>query len=561
MSYPLNHNARGLAAILVVFDLTGTEMYRYEMPSVAVTPVQNFPFTGVDLNMGINENSGLISIFIDDRDKNFIENIGGDIRSKFKPGWTIQIFCGKEPASVTLWALAVLQDIDLNYDTNNFFQTLHCNGYGIRLQHRYSIMKRSQKRLADAITPDPADVSTYVSQLFKDVLIDTDHLATQGLGQLDITTGNVQEIAIPIAEFDKNIVSFGTILTELAVMGFAWYGVDQNKVAFLYKKGEVSSGFLVSNDTSPEPNDTSLWATDKRMFFRNMPNIIHDQSSDSAFSILQAVGAQRLVVDHDKQVHTTSDIDTNNAIFAFKFVPIVDNVAQIIVFLSSSGAIGSDLIVSIVGESGGNPNLLNIRKSVTINSAQLQKEIDVTGKFFKIRFDKIPVTKGETLFVVFSKTTNVGVNALNLSYEAGTGNYFRSTDGGASWTTPAGEPAFVTYSSKNTRIIAESATTTGKLLPKEAIINLPDTPTEQAVFQVLESLLQTLTKVIRNYDPITVSTPNVPPELGKSIRLINTNLSMDTEVDLIGYSLSINAHDNSNRGATEMQLMFQGIYI
>lgn len=561
MSYPLNHNARGLAAIVVFFDLTGAEVFRYEMPSLAVTPVQNFPFTGVDLNFGINENHGAILVYIDDRDNNFTENIGGDIRSKFKSGWTVKIFCGKEPASVNLWALGVLQDVDLNYQTNLFNQTIICFGYGIRTQHRLSIMKRSQERLeSDAITPDPADTTTHVSELFKDVLTDIDHLAAQGLGQLDITTGNVNDIPIPIAEFDKNIVTFASILSELAIMGFAWWGVDQNKVAFLYKRGEVSSGFLVSNDTSPEPNDTANWNADKRMFFRNFPNTIHDLTSDSAFSILQAVGAQRLTVDHNEQAYD-ADIDTNNKINAFKFVPVVDNVAQITVQMASVSPITSDLVVSIVGESGGNPNLANVRKTVTINHAQLDKELDAAGKQFKIRFDKIPVTKGEILFVVFSQTNNVGLNALTLAYQSTSGNFYQSEDGGASWTTPPGEPAFITYNSKNTRIIAESATTIDNLLPKEAIVNLPDTPTEQTVFQILESMLETLTKVIRNYEPIIVSPPTIPPELGKSIRLLDVKLNIDTEVDLIGYSLSINALDNSNRGATNMTLNFQGIYI
>jgi len=561
MSYPLNHNARGLAAIVVFFDLTGAEVYRYEMPSVATTPVQNFPFTGVDLNFGINENHGTIIIHIDDRDKNFIENIGGDIHSKFKPGWTVKIFCGKEPASVNLWALGILQDIDLNYQTNLFNQTIICFGYGIRTQHRLSIMKRSQRRLAtDAITPDPTDTTTHVSELFKDVLTDTDHLAAQGLGQLDITTGNITDIPIPIAEFDKNIVTFASILSELAIIGFAWWGINQNKVAFLYKRGEVSSGFLVSNDTSTGPNDTANWNANKRLFFRNFPNLIHDQTSDSAFSTLQAVGAQRLIVDHNKQLHD-GDIDTNLGIHAFKFVPVVDNIAQITIHLASVLPITSDLIVSIVGESDGDPNLSNVRKTVTINHAQLNKEIDASGKQFKIRFDKIPVTTGETLFAVFNQTNNVGTNALSVQYKQNTGIYHTSTDGGTSWTDSTGEPALITYNSKNTRIIAESATTINNILPKEAIVNLPDTPTEQTVFQILESMLETLTKVIRNYEPIVVSTPTIPLELGKSVRLLDVKLGIDTEVDLVGYSLTINAHENSNRGTTNMTLTFQGVYI
>lgn len=562
MSYPPSYNANPLQAIVVIKNLAGTEVYRYEMPNiVAAAAVQNFPMTGVSISAGVNENYGTATIFINDNTRAFIENIGGVPLSLFKSGWTIEIFCGKDVASVSLWALAIIQDVHLTFGTNSLFQELHCNLYGIRLQQRLSLMQRSQDRLnTDLITPDPADESTFISQLFIDTLTKTDHLAAPGMGQLDITTGNVNTIAISIAEYQKNLVSFGSILSELASMGFCYYGVDANKVAYLYKRQQVDSGFLISNDVNPAPTDTSNWNPNKLMIFRNRPIVIRDQTSDSGYSILHAVGSQRLQVDHSNTTAKNADLNTNANFYAFPFTPIGDNIAEISIRLARNSVIASDLQVSIVGEVAGKPNLSNVRKAVVIRAARLEDEIILAGKFLNIKIDKIPVARGEKLFVVLGKTTNAAANALVAPYNTGSGSYFESSDGITWGAAQTGNYLFITYNSKSVRIIAENGIASKTLLPKEGILNLPDTPNVDTVLKILEAILESVTKVIRNFEPITVSPPTSPPELGKSFRLIDIITGMDTEMDLIAWDLSINTNDESNRGATEMTVHFQGEY-
>jgi len=561
-SYPLGYDAKGLAAVVVIFDIDGNEFKRYEMAQVATNPIQEFSFTGLTIAMGINSNHGKIDIFIDDRNRELIETINSDIFSLFKAGFTIQIFLGKDPSSLNLWVFAVLQDIDLIYETGLFSQHLQCYGYGIRTQQRLSIMKRSQIREDDGITPDETDESTFISNLFKDTLTQTSHLAAPGLGQLDITTENVEEIAIAIPEYTKNIVSFGSILTELASMGYCYYGIDQNKKAFLFKRGEVDSGFLVSNDVTNTSIDTANWNPDKLMFFRNRPVTIHDMTSDSGYSILHFVGSQRLFVDHKEQA-VTNDLDTSLQFSAFPFTPKTDNVAEVSVFLgTTSGAITADLQIAIVGaDSVGKPSLTNVRKSIVLTAEKLAEEVINPGGFIIVKFDKIPVSHDETLFVVLFKTTNA-ITELVGGFNAGSGEYFTSPDGtDGSWSdAQTGQPAFITYNSKNVRIIGENTVTAQNLLTKEGIVNVPDTPNETTILAIAQAMLTAKSKIVRNFDPVDVSAPTLPPELGKTIRLIDVILGLDTDVDLIAYSLSIDATDDTNRGATTIKLTFQEQY-
>lgn len=560
MSYPLGYDAKGLAAVVIIYDIDGVEFKRYEMPQVAASPIQEFSLTGFTISMGINSNHGKIDIYIDDRNRQLIETIDSNIFSLFKPGFTIEIFLGKDSSSLNLWVLAVLQDIDLIYETGLFSQHLQCYGYGIRTQQRLSIMKRSQIRESDGITPDQTDISTFISNLFKDTLTQTSHLAAPGLGPLDITVENVEEIAIAIPEFTKNIVSFGSILTELASMGYCYYGIDQNKKAFLFKRGEVDSGFLVSNDVNDIGIETANWNPDKLMIFRNKPVIIHDMTSDSGYSILHFVGSQRLFVDHNEQ-SANADLQTSIDFHAFPFTPATDNVAEISVALGTdTGNITGDLQIAIVGDSGGFPSLTNVRKSIVLTAEKLAEEVKNPLGFIIVKFDKIPVSHNEKLYVVLFKTTNA-FGELVGNYQTGSGEYFTSADGSdGSWSSSPGEPAFITYNSKNVRIIGENTVTAQNLLTKEGIVNVPDTPNETTILQIAQAMLTAKSKIVRNFDPVDVSAPTLPPELGKTLRLIDVITGLDTDVDLIAYSLSIDATDNSNRGATMIKLTFQEQY-
>lgn len=561
MSYPLGYDPRGLCAIVTIQDIDDVEVARYEMPQVvAGAPTQDFVLLGVNLNMGINSNHGQIDVFIDDRDREQTEIINGREFSIYKAGFTVKVFCGKDETSLSLWALGVLQDVDLMAETGLLTQALRCLGYGVRTQQRFSIMNRTQKRLlTDGITPDPSDKSTYVSQIFKDTLEKTDHLATPGLGQLDITTENVDEIPIAIPEYHKNLVSFGSILTEMASMGYCFYGVDQFKKAYLFKRGSKASAFLISNDVTNPAGITANWDPDKLMFFRNRPLLFHDTSTDSAHSILHFVGSQKLFVDYNQQIKD-AEIDTAIRFNAFPFTPETDNVAEIGLFLLTLNPIDADLEIAIVGDDGtGSPNINNLRKSIIIKKEQLTEELTPSGIFFNLKFDKIPVTHGEKLFLIILKSANTNSDAVSLTYEPTdfSDNFFDSSDGGITWIERAGTGTMITYNSKNTRIIAENTVAAKKLIPKEGTVTMPDTPNQETVLQIAQAMLETLSKIVRNYDPISVSAPTTQPELGKTIRLIDVTPGTDTNANLIGYQLSINALDQSNRGAATIKLILQ----
>ncbi len=565
MSIPLGHDLSPLACIIIIKEFSGDPQFQYEMPQVVTgTPLQQFQFKGGTLIRGINTDHGSFDFDITDNDESLTDKSILSFPSRIKQGWEIELYLGKSPTTVNLWYRGIIHSVKSIKQTNTNTVTVKSYGYGILLASRYSSINRTQQKLTDGITPDPTDNTTKVTQLFKDVLLDTDHLEVPGLGLLDIIPGDIDDLPLKLGDYRKNLVTLGSILNELAQMIGAVWGVDPDKTVFLHQRGSKDSGFLITNDVVDTSLLTNNWDQEKLAFIKSSQLTQNDSSLDSAITTIIGIGSQRQIVDHNK----TAD---DNAVFleeehhAFLIEPKKDNISQISLFLVRAAPITEGLIISIVGENKaipGTPDFTDLRETKIFPKELLEKQLapPVVERYVDIKFNKIPVTKGEILFIVIKQTTNP-VTFLSIPYLEDEGTYFVSSDLENWGDAISGEAKLITYQSKTVKIRGQNTTTQKFLRPKEQILTLPDKPDEQTVLAIMESALESRSKIIRNYDPITITPTTLPIKIGQCIRYRDVNSGFDRVLDVVGFSLTINAYDKNNLGATEMKLDLQEIYI
>jgi len=566
MPFPLGYDPTALAAILVIKDLQGIEVFRYEMPQVvAGAPVQDFQLVGCSLKVGVNTDHGSLNFFIRDDDQLLIDKDTPIFESKIKQGWEVELFLGKDPSTVNIWFRGIINLVKSITQSKTYNIEVTCFGYGVLTSSRYSSINRTQIKLEDGVTPDPTDLSTKASELFKDVLQDMDHLLVPGLGLLDIIPSDIEDLPSQLGDYRKNMVTLGSLLNELSQMSGAYWGVDANKVAFRRQRGSQSAGFLVTNDVKNPTLTTTNWDQEKIGFIKSQQLIRRDSSQESGVSILHGMGSQKQIVDHNKQI-SNNLIDLSIENIAFPFKPQKDNISQVSLYLVRAGVLTAPLVVSIIGEDKefpGTPNFNDLRETKILQAALLEKELSLVDRNIDIKFNKIPVTVDEQLFLVLEKSANT-VIFLTVEYDNTTGTGWFTSSDLESWTdmnTDIGEPRFITYQSKTVRIVGQNTTTSKFLRPKESVITLPDLPDEKTILGVFEAALDSQSKIISNYDPITITPPTLPLEIGKCIRLIDVNSGFDRELDLVGYELAFNAFDKNNLGASEMRIILQEIYI
>lgn len=565
MSFPLGYDESPLSPIIVIKDFDGIEQFRYETPQAVVgSPVQDFSLTSGILSKGINTNHGIMKFFIRDDDELLVDKDNPIHPLKIKQGWEVELFLGKDPSSVNLWYRGIINKITRLIQTKTITIEITTFGWGSLTASRYSSMNRTQEKLSDGLTSDTSDNTTKATELFKDVLQDTDHLAVPGLGLLDIIVNDIEDLPSQLGDYRKNLVTIGSELNELATMVGAYWGIDQNKNAFLRERNSQDSMFLITNDVKNPSLMTQNWDQERIAFTKGDQTLTRtDSSQESAFTIVHGVGSQRQIVDHF-QISSNSLFDFSIENHAFPFFPEKDNISQISIALTRTAPITSGLTISVVGESKtipGAPDSNDIREIKALTAALLEKELSAASnkRFIDIKFNKIPVTKGEKLFVIIEKTTNPALT-LTIDQQDTQGKHFTSPDL-TTWTEENGESKFISYQSKTVRIIGQNTEAQKLFRPKETVITLPDKPDERTVLQIFEAAIVSLSKIIMNFEPIKISTTTLPLELGKTIKYVDVDSGFERQLNLIGYDLQFNAFGESALGATEITITLQEIYL
>ena len=553
MSFPTGYDPSALLPAIIVRDFDNDVIGFFSAnPNISNDTAPQLEISGASLNVGINGDHGTFTFIFRDDDFSLTDLEHPYRPCKLRTGYEVEFRLGKPQSAAQKWFTGIINNVKNISQTNTNVWEITCFGWGSLIASRYSSMIRTQQRQADGITPDDDDETTHISELFKDLLTDKDHLTVPGLDLLPITVGEIEDIPIALSDFKKNFVTIGSELNELAQMAGCFFHVNADKEITLTKRNSKSSGLLISNDIKNPDVITANWPRDKLAFIRDQVIARDDSIKDSGFTILHGVGSQRKNVDHTQPL--SNNTLTFGADYYFPFFPQKDNISQVSIKLTRLNAlpISENFIISIIGSNDdGTPNKDDIREVKILPFSLLEKLLTPGSRLIDIPFDKIPVTHGEKLFLVIPIMTP---GNLSCDYQTGTGQYYRRDD------LFVGAATFTTYSSKTTRITGQNTVTKKNFRPKEGIITLPDNPDEGTVRKIFESILDAKSKVTSNFNPIRITPPDEPIKIGQTLRLIDVQKDFDREVSLVGYSMSFNAYDVSALGVYEMTINLQELY-
>ena len=348
------------------------------------------------------------------------------------------------------------------------------------------------------------------------------------------------------------------LLSELANTSGAIYGIDPNRDAFLKLRGTVFSGFIITNDLTPESIATN-WDQTKALYMKNANFNYKESTIDSGYTVIHGLGAQHDTLDHD-QTDANALVNLSAKSHAIPFYPSRDNVSKLTPFLSKLGNDNErmSIIVSIVGSNeDGSPNPEDIRQTVTVPGNRLTNELDVAS-YFDIPIDRetVRVSHGEKLFMLFPRYEDQA-RAVRLDYQTGRGRFYDSIDG-IVWIERIGDMKFRTYNSRTIHIIGQNTVARKNLRAKEKIFSLVDFQNEQSALIAFEGALDVSSKVRRLYDPVIAATPGSRPTIGSTAKLLDVFNGLDTTVDIIGYDIEGSAFEaDSNLGAKTMTVLVE----
>ena len=553
MSFPTGYDPSALLPAIIVKDFDGDVIgFFSNHNSLSNDTAPQLGMAGGTLSVGVNGDHGTFTFIIRDDDFSFTDLNNPYRPCKLKTGYEVDLRFGKQGNALEKWFTGIINNVKNISQTNTNVWEITAFGWGSLIASRYSSMIRTQQRQADGITPDDDDETTHISELFKDLITDKDHLTVPNLDLLPITIGEIEDIPIALSDFKKNFVTIGSELNELAQMAGCFFYVNADKQITLLKRNSKSSGLLVTNDIKNPHVITANWPRDNLAFIKDQIITRDDSIKDSGFTMLHGIGSQRQTVDYSWTVSNNSLL-LSGGNHAFPFQALKDNISQVSIKLSRTDVLPllENFIVSIIGRNDDTtPNADDIRETKIVPFSLLEKLLTPGSRYIDIVFDKIPITPVERLFLYIPETTS----RLSMDYSTFVGKYYID---GAEF---VGSAVFKTYSSKTTRITGQNTTTRKLYRPKEGIITLPDNPDESTVRKVFESILDAKSGITSNFNPIRITPPDTPPQIGQTLRLIDVQKDFDREVSIVGYTISFNAYDESALGAYEMTINLQEIY-
>ena len=553
MSYPTGFNADGLAPRIIIKDKDGVLKFTWEHKNIDPTPIQDFDLVDWHIDGGVNTFHGIGSILIDDRTQALLDNTDLARPIKIKNGWEMIIELGKDQAGLETWFDGIIEEPELIEEEGIITKIqITAIGFGIRTAHRFSRIRRFQKKLANGITLDSTDTNAKVSEIFKDVLLDTDHLAFPGSGTEPITVTAVDDIDIKLPDFQRDFQSLGMLLNELANIAGALYGVTPLKDAFLRLRGVTPSGFLITNKLTDLK--TTGWPSAKLLISRQERFNYKESTIDSGYTIIHGVGSQHDVLDKD-QTSANAIQDINPSDVSFGFTAKFDNISKVGLFLSKVGTVDKDLHVCIVDKgTGAGPLRTAIKRRVTIAAERLDREVTTGGNYFEVSFNgKVPLEANTEYFILLGAYPDAG--ELRIDYQTGTGTYFLND------ASQVGDIKFRTYHSKTMHLIGQNVIASQSLRDKEHTMNFADFPNEETALIAMEGMLENLAKIKRIYNPIVCSAPDDYLDIGKTCEVIDGATGLEDTVDLMGFSIGGGAYDGGNLGAENMLVYVNKVYL
>ena len=546
---PADYSFSPLAPKILIFDENLRLQYTYEHPNINNSPEQDFVLLAWRLMSGINSNAGTCALTIEDHEDNLTEQNGSLI---IGAGWHIQILLGKDASGVEPWFFGIINEPTLTRPGHGQqVIKLSAYGYAHSLSSRYISIDHEQARNQATNRLDDTDTSANISELVKLVFHSDSMLIPPP--DPNLTINGIEDIPVKLSSLSKQNQSQGIVISELANVVNAIYGVSAER-DFFFHTSDKHSGFVITNDLEDDTPDGN-----KLMLIRNKPYSYVDTTVRKAYTSLiglDIIESQELMPDEGGTDEATL---TNFGWLGYEipFKGKIDGSLEILMKDDTAGAHVSidyflyDGSASFFPNTGTTPFFDDIPRvyegviskeqldelSATPSYVKMPIQAEATPRTYRIIFLKGSVGGGNNTGIQIIKDDSHTHEFELTPYDSGAnkGRINRSFS-----TTAAGRAgqARIRYrEDKQTLVKAQNLELRNRFAAtKEQIQYLPDTPPGETAATIFEGLLQQAGRARRIYK-IPVSVPNTRPPLGQQVRLIDTHNGIDVNPMLFTYSL------------------------
>jgi len=548
MPLPADYSFNGLAPKILIFDETLKLRYTYEHPNISDAFVQDFVLLEWEMQAGINSNAGSCAITIEDHNNDLTAQDGSLL---IRTGWHIQILLGKDASGLEPWFFGIINEPVL--ERPGYAQQLiklSAYGYSHSLSSRYVSITHEQER--DPVTNRlvDADDSANISELVKLVFDDDSMLIPPA--DPNLTINGIETSAIKLPYLNKQNQSQGIVISELANVVNAIYGVSPER-DFFFHSSDKHSGFLITNDLDDDTPDGN-----KLMIIRNRPYTYKDTVVRKAYTSLIGVDVTEFYdLMTDGGGTQTQNLTEHHWIgYSLPYKGLIDGSLEIL--MQDAGALGHRDVPYFLYEGSGSlvdgvyfDDLPRVYEGI-LSKEQLD-DLSATPSFVRIPIRAEPTNKERRILymrgAISGSQDNDGVQILeridsgvrnkfdvNLktsAHNAGQINASQSSD----VTGEEGTGRIRYREDRQTLVKAQNLELASRFVaPKEQIQYLPDIPPTDTAAAIFEGLLQQAGRARRIYQ-IPASVPNTRPPLGQQIRLIDKFNNIDVNPLLINYSL------------------------
>ena len=558
MSYPPGYDPSPLYPKITIRDMAGTARYTYVHPALGAP--RDLDAESFSIRVGTGTDHGAGELVINDRTNKLTDRDNPRRPCIIRPGWEVTVELGKSAANLHRWFTGVVSEPEVSRPgTAQQTVILHIIGYGILLAYVFGSIDRRQKLLADGITPDPADRTTRIRDLFKAILTSPDiPIVGTAAPPITVPDAEIDDIPITLPDFHRHHNSLALMLADIAATAGAVYGIAPDKSAYLYLPASRPSGLLIANDL--DDYRVRNWNQSKIMYMRDDPYSYLDSAIDGGYTTIHGLGAQHETIDWNP-TDANATLDLSARTIAIPFRPAQHNIGRVELHLARRAVTPdrANLTMHIVGAHRDNtaaPDVEDVRYATLIGGGRIERDLPAPpgSGYFDIhlgRENAVEVTHGETLFVILSKYESVGNATIDLDYQTAVApltaanTYYDSDDNGATWTQRLGVPRIRTHSTRTVDIVIHNTEAAKRFRPKTAQISLLDYPEKKTAIAVLEGLSVALGRARRMYTPIRVSAPDTPPKLGQTSSIRDRFSGLDAPVTLIGYDVSATAETDA----------------
>ena len=523
---PAGYNPNGVAPVIYIYDQNLRLRYTYQHPQIIDPPQQDFVLRAWSISGGINANAGLCGIVIEDHNADMTDTQGSLI---IRPGWHIQILLGKDAAGLESWFFGIVTEPQVERPGHlQQIIRLTAFGYAHTLSSRFVTVKHEQARDEASGEVDSTDMSACVSELVKLVFHEDSLLIPPA--DPNLTLNSIDPIDVKLANLDKVNQSQGIVLSELANVVNAVYGVTPD-LDFYFHTVNKHSGFIATN------GDATNIDIDKYMIIRNMPATYKDTIVRKAFTSLIGLNLT-LQLDALADMGGTSERGMNQGSVFDAFgllIPYAAPITELYIRVKRTASLSS---MAWQVREGGDETSLSESLGTQITSGTISgtdlNRLPINNEAYLIVPVNVPAATGSPRVIWFTNQSN---NLKILYDNDGTDGIYERSFSSSTAYPQYGAPRFRALGDpRQTLLKAQNLAIQRQQQHKEQVQYLSGTPQSETATALFEGLMDQAGQIRRIFS-LVASVPNTQPPLGQQIKIIDSHNGLDTDALLIGYDI------------------------